>query len=158
MEDILNTVDPNTGMTLLQTLMTTLVSVIGVVLMAALTWLSLRLKTVLPSWMASQIDEKNMKTLHSAAMTIVRKILLEGGDPEEELNRVLDYMKSSAKDAFIGALKTRTDNEVDRIFTDIAVSKIPLGLVEIGDAMSMIEDTEPAPEPVVKTTRRSTIR
>lgn len=138
MDGILNTVDPETGLTVLETLLGTLMSVIGVVLMTVITLVAAKLRTVLPEWMHSQIDEKNVQILHSAAMTIIRKILMEGGKPEDELRRILDYMKSSAKDAFLNALKNRTVGEVDEIFTDIALSKVPLGIAELGDAFKPI--------------------
>lgn len=139
MEQFLNTVDPNTGMTLAQTLMTTLVSIAGLVLMSVMTFVAVKLRAVLPAWAAAQVDEKNMQTLHSAAMTIVRNILLEGKDPKEEMDRVLEYMKSSAKDAFVGALKNRTIGEVEGIFKDIAISKIPLGIAEMGAAFDRVD-------------------
>ena len=134
MTSFLNTIDPATGLTMLETIMQALVSVLSVLIFAALSFIVVKIRNLVPAALQGYFDAKLRDALHAAASTAVKTVLLEGGDPRTEINKILDYMKSSAKDAFVNALKTRSLQEVDTIFTDIALSKVPEATIELAKA------------------------
>lgn len=142
MNDFLNVVDPDTGLTLMQTITGALVSVISVVFMTLITLLANKLRTVLPEILRKYIEEKNRDVLHAAGMTIVRNILLEGKDPKEELGRIWDYFQNSATDAVAATVKDKGLDATREVIRDIAFSKVAMVEKELNEAVAS------APPPV----------
>lgn len=138
MNEFLNTVDPQTGMTLLQTLQGAAVALISVVVSAAVLYATAALRNLLPQFLASRIDEKLKRDIHEAAMTVVKNILQEGRSPQHELTRILEYMKASAKDAFANTLKNRSKAEAEKIFIDVALGKVPDAQKALAEAATTV--------------------
>lgn len=138
MNEFLNTVDPQTGMTLLQTLQGAAVALISVVVSAVVIYATAALRNVLPQFLASRIDEKLKRDIHEAAMTVVKNILQEGRSPQYELTRILEYMKASAKDAFANTLKNRSKAEAEQIFIDVALGKVPDAQKALAEAATTV--------------------
>lgn len=134
MTSFLNLVDPATGLTMLETIMQALVSILSMLIFAALSFIVVKVRNLVPAALQGYFDAKLRDSLHAAANTAVKNVLLEGSDPRTEIDKILNYMKSSAKDAFANALKTRSLQEVDAIFTDIALSKVPAATIELARA------------------------
>ena len=100
-------------------------AVFALVLSLAISKLAAVAKEVLPEFLHTWIDKQRQDDLHKAAMTIVTRILQEGGDPKAEMQRVKDYVFSSAKDAIKRfMMQGRSISEMEKTVENIAISKI----------------------------------
>lgn len=128
MDQLNQIVDPTTGLPLGQALWQqialSLFGIAAIIISVVTMMIGNAVRKYLPAKAAQIYDERLKKNIHDAGVTIARKIILEGRNPVEALGEGVDYMKSSAKEAYEAALKTRSVAEVEKIFGDIFLSKV----------------------------------
>lgn len=162
MWEFLNTIDPETGMSLYNIISMAIVAIVSALIWRLVSLANAAIDKYLPPVVANRIDETTMRAIHSAAVTAVRKVMLEGKDPRMVTKELVDYMKQSAKDGFENALKNRTMAEVEDTFREIALSKIPevlpsfitagikVNLPGLLTEPMVIADPKVGPDPAVK--------
>ena len=129
-----------------QEVMLTILGVISLVILFIIRQVVSMLKEYLPDVFTAWLDERRQNDIHAAAMSVVRSIMIEGGDPKAEMDRVLTYMKNSAKDAIARFMaQGRSAAEMEKLLKTIAESKIPVVLSELGPS-----PVNPAPTPAAQ--------
>ena len=129
-----------------QEVMLTILGVISLVILFIIRQITSLLRQYLPDVFTTWLDERRQNDIHAAAMSVVRSIMIEGGDPKAEMDRVLAYMKNSAKDAIARFMaQGRSAAEMEKLLKIIAESKIPVVLSELGSRA-----LNPAPTPAAQ--------
>lgn len=160
MEQLNQIIDPTTGMplgeALWQQVALSLSGIASIIISVVGGYLALLAKTYLPAWVNAFIDQKRKDDVHQAAVTIARRIILEGGDPRQNLQLGIEYMTESAKDAYARWQSNgRSAKEVREIFGNIFISKIPGVVTELGMGINVPQPgygqhgemvAEPSPE------------
>lgn len=128
MDQLNQIIDPTTGLPLGQALWQqiamSLFGIAALIISVTTVMIGNAVRKYLPAKAAQIYDERLKKNIHDAGLTIARKIILEGRNPADAIGEGVDYMKSSAKEAYNSALKTRSAAEVEKVFRDIFLSKV----------------------------------
>lgn len=108
------------------------VAVASIVIAVAIRTAVKTLAEYIPEFALAWIDEKRQADLHKAATSAVRRLVVEGKDPAEELDHIREYVFASAKDAIHRFVSQgRTMKQMADIVDSIALSKIPAVLEEL---------------------------
>lgn len=154
MEQLNQIIDPATGLplgaALWQQIALSLFGIATILIGVAGMFISNLARKHLPAWINAMIDEKRKNDVHQAAVTIARRIILEGGDPRMNMQMGVDYMIESAKDAFERwQTNGRSANDVKTIFGNILISKIPDIVKELGMGINMPQPGDGQPGEMV---------
>lgn len=155
-------IDPATGLPVLdalwQQVALALFGIASLIISLVIGYIGIVLRTKLPTALSAYIDKRYMDQIHSAAITIVRRIILEGKDPRTEMSLALEYMTASVKDATARLVKNgRSLSDVRDIFSNIVVSKIPDVLAELAKSQTpqaqpqSLATMDAQPEPFART-------